>query len=309
MVSFISSLSFFYFITTIFKEPKLPKISNCTSTTCDISWEPVVFANNFLPFRRVNAFTYHIEFAEGKSISKSNSMVNRFKSIGYDSIEGTPLDEEFIQVFENFFVFSTTVIDLRPSTIYYYRIIIKYYDCQFSSTTGSFCTECCEPSAPSMPRIYLDTHESESSFLHPVPSILVRWSASLSNGFIIDKYQLSMKQINVDGDVIPLKLKESKVKYKRSPTKGIFLVSQIDSHNSNTFINDKVDEMQITNSDWTVVYSNIAAQCYVDCPGNTLSEWHLRVRSHNKLGWSEYSPILVINSQTHPSLFSKLRKM
>lgn len=67
-------------------------------------------------------------------------------------------------------------------------------------------------------------------------------------------------------------------------------------------------ESAVTNdkppSEWTIIYNNLNRKVKIDAPDNsTEAEWSVRVRSKNSEGWSEFSPVLVVNGLTHPSLF------
>mmetsp|Transcript_32018 Transcript_32018/g.53997 ORF Transcript_32018/g.53997 Transcript_32018/m.53997 type:complete len:586 (+) Transcript_32018:81-1838(+) len=54
---------------------------------------------------------------------------------------------------------------------------------------------------------------------------------------------------------------------------------------------------------WEIIFDNILTSVKCSSPGPDQAEWHLRVRARNSEGWSDFGPILKINSMTHPSLF------
>jgi len=55
---------------------------------------------------------------------------------------------------------------------------------------------------------------------------------------------------------------------------------------------------------WEIVYDSMLTSMKCSSPSQDQSEWHMRVRARNAEGWSDFGPMLKINSQTHPSLFS-----
>ncbi len=54
---------------------------------------------------------------------------------------------------------------------------------------------------------------------------------------------------------------------------------------------------------WSVVYENLNRSVKLPSPGKQETEWHVRVRAKNSLGWSAYTETLRVGSYTHPTLF------
>lgn len=65
-----------------------------------------------------------------------------------------------------------------------------------------------------------------------------------------------------------------------------------------TFSNDKPA------SEWSIIYNNLHRKVKINAPEmSSEGEWSIRVRAKNAEGWSGFSPLLVVNGLTHPSLF------
>lgn len=57
--------------------------------------------------------------------------------------------------------------------------------------------------------------------------------------------------------------------------------------------------------EWAVVHSNLNRSLTMHCPDRSQeTEWKLRVRALNGIGWSDCSKVLTVNSFTHPSIFA-----
>ncbi len=54
---------------------------------------------------------------------------------------------------------------------------------------------------------------------------------------------------------------------------------------------------------WTVIYENLNRTVKLPGPARNETEWHVRVRAKNSLGWSAYTETLRVGSYTHPTLF------
>ena len=115
-----------------------------------------------------------------------------------------------------------------------------------------------------------------------------------------------------------LQVHNSIVLGNRSPTRG--RNSQQNSHTSSHSpgrlpeLNDSSSSLLLRPSSptspeerrfkWEIVYDNILTNVKCASPEVDHAEWHIRVRSRNSNGWSDFSPILKMNGQTHPSLFA-----
>lgn len=55
---------------------------------------------------------------------------------------------------------------------------------------------------------------------------------------------------------------------------------------------------------WEIAYDNILTNFKCASPDPDHAEWHIRVRTRNASGWSEFSPVFKMNGISHPSLFS-----
>jgi hypothetical protein len=57
-------------------------------------------------------------------------------------------------------------------------------------------------------------------------------------------------------------------------------------------------------AEWSIIYTNLHRKVKLQAPdSNTEAEWSIRVRAKNIEGWSDFSPVLVVNGMSHPSLF------
>lgn len=54
---------------------------------------------------------------------------------------------------------------------------------------------------------------------------------------------------------------------------------------------------------WRIVYDNLNRGVRLSSPKPMDAVWLIRIRAHNKEGWSAFSPILELSWKTHPSLF------
>eukprot|EP01033_Poteriospumella_lacustris_P008756 gene8756-6294_t len=54
---------------------------------------------------------------------------------------------------------------------------------------------------------------------------------------------------------------------------------------------------------WRIVYDNLNRGVRLSSPKPMDAIWLVRIRAHNKEGWSAFSPILELSWKTHPSLF------
>lgn len=54
---------------------------------------------------------------------------------------------------------------------------------------------------------------------------------------------------------------------------------------------------------WTTIYENYNRTVKMAGPSKHETEWRVRLRAKNALGWSPFSPVLRVGSYSHPSLF------
>jgi hypothetical protein len=55
---------------------------------------------------------------------------------------------------------------------------------------------------------------------------------------------------------------------------------------------------------WRIIYDNLNRSVRLASPKPTDANWLIRVRAHNREGWSAFSPILDLSWKTHPLLFT-----
>lgn len=84
---------------------------------------------------------------------------------------------------------------------------------------------------------------------------------------------------------------------------------KLNKKKSKSIINKNNNEINEENDlhTWILAYENINKSFRLNLPDSSIdSEWWIKVRALNSFGWSNFSPILVINSFTHPFLFTSL---
>ena len=77
-----------------------------------------------------------------------------------------------------------------------------------------------------------------------------------------------------------------------SPLMGEFVLPS----QSNSFLDSKYLK-------WTTIYENFNRTVKMAGPSRHETEWRIRLRAKNALGWSPFSPVLRVGSYSHPSLF------
>ncbi len=55
---------------------------------------------------------------------------------------------------------------------------------------------------------------------------------------------------------------------------------------------------------WRIIYDNLTRNVRLSSPKPTDAIWMIRVRAHNREGWSPFSPILELSWKTHPAHFT-----
>lgn len=70
-----------------------------------------------------------------------------------------------------------------------------------------------------------------------------------------------------------------------------------------SFTPSSYQQLAIT-SKWTVIYYNLGNKLRLSAPRTGTVAWHFRVRAKNAEGWSEFSPELIMNGLSLPSLFT-----
>lgn len=357
-------------------DPLPPRISAIYSDKLEISWEPISFSTS-MKIKFFENIEYIIEVAEGKILDINDDAEKLNQSINmrnnYDgSLSNSQLkyihgieNVEFLKVFQRNNQYSTEILDLDPSRYYYLRLGISYNGITRFGPIITTATAADAPSPPSKPRMYF-TSVKDSEYHTSKPSLLLRWSESISNGSPVMKYQVQVKQITHTGDIIDGDVKkilssvdkndlktpntnERSVNYPstikstlnsgvtprkkylkplssstnpNSKPKDISNIATSNKLTPNTFVVNKhnsnanksvveafplTKEGSLTNtvrrSLWKTVYANIDNRCYIQAPDSSISEWHIRVRSKNQIGWSGFSELLIINYRTNPSLF------
>ena len=120
------------------------------------------------------------------------------------------------------------------------------------------------PTAPQSVRAKSEIYDRFSSGKPSVSRVKISWNEPKCNGATIGKYLLQVFET----------------------------VSTIDSQGESP-----------PRAKWNNVYCNINREVVLSGPALDVDEWKLRVRAKNSEGWGEFSSVLVINRQTHPSLF------
>lgn len=55
---------------------------------------------------------------------------------------------------------------------------------------------------------------------------------------------------------------------------------------------------------WKIVYDNLSRSVRLGSPYSYDGTWWIRIRARNTLGWSDFSPIVVLSRASHPTLFA-----
>jgi hypothetical protein len=127
-----------------------------------------------------------------------------------------------------------------------------------------------------------------------------RSALQIHNSLVLGKRSPSRNRSNECDSPGSPNLREHQNQNRRSSSHGRKLSS---SQGSLPPLNDSLTSPE-RRFKWEIVYDSLLASVKCGSPSGDQSEWHLRVRARNSEGWSDFGPVLKINAQTHPSLFS-----
>lgn len=260
--------------------PLSPFLKNSTQSSLHIEWDPVRYcgvSKEVEPLLLKNSsIEYVLEIAEGHEYSKG--IQNKF-------ITDITYSPDYKVAYKgNSGLLDVEITDLKPKQWYHFILTIRYPGCSVTSLPFSTHTQESVPECPGMPRVTVSSRQSgDISNDNNIYNLKTSWLPPANNSSSVLKYQLQIQE-KTYGKISPL-LKP----------KGFY--------SDQKYGHDKEINQYSIDSPWTTVYYNLHNEAISDPPAPGAVHWKLRVRALNTIGWSNFSPILTMDSKNFPSLF------
>lgn len=258
-----------------------PILVDRQSDSLTLQWQPVSFCG--APPTSTNHYSVHyvLEAAEGQEwrsgmSSRFVSDLSIISAAREEGVEANPNGEPYRLMCCGPCLTRVQVTDLKPATWFHWRLAIEYSGVRVVSDPRPYPTTRAVPSVVSKPRVHVipGGQRLMSNNGLSEPKIHLTWVPPASNGSIIEKYHVQVKET------------EKKAKPKTIATRS------------------QRGEGVLVQSKWQTVYCNRHHEVILDAPrAEVVVEWQIRVRAKNADGWSRFSSVRVINKHTHPSLF------
>jgi hypothetical protein len=269
-------------------EPTPPRMVTRKGKTITLEWDPAICCG--LDPMVINPHVnYLLEVSEGHEWVPGG--IHHFAT-------GT-VSNEFKLMARGIGMTKLIVQDLKPAQWYHWRLGVEYMGSVVYSESRPVPSLRAVPEAPSRPRVKVLKSKSQILPDDAAPReirLRIFWSAPYANGAAIERYQLQVKE---DLDIALI----GPESWAHAPIAGTGSHGDEDGdHMGMIGLIPPPTDARILKQ-WTTVYSKQYTEAILPPPQKGVAEWRFRVRAKNSEGYSFFSIPLVINRQTHPSLF------
>jgi hypothetical protein len=226
-----------------FLDPVSPTVTNTTSSSFHVQWEPVRFCGISRP-EMINSITFTLEVSEGVDW-KENALAKYMNdNIAYS----------YKPLFRGKNITHAVIDHLKPAKWYHVRLVVDYLGIQVMSESASFHTMRAPPSTPGTPRMAVvpvrnsfDPNSHDPARL----DMVISWNAAVPNGYPIEKYQVHLKRFDTHGKLLfdePPLLKKKMQNVQLNPQKSIGQLIKTQKGSNQWTASPGKSEIQIRNS-------------------------------------------------------------
>jgi hypothetical protein len=293
--------------------PRPPQAVQADAHSVRMRWDPLRLHGSYDPDLLLET-VYVLEGAEG--FEQRSGIVSKHRT--------DISNNDYKVIARGSYLTEAKVMKLKSGIWYNWRLTVQYMGNRFSSEYCSIATSQGPAPMPHAPTLVVKTSQTPGLFKRENRTTILKfmWKDQPYAVPAVKKYQLQIKEVcKVHHNNPPHKPSSSHGHHHRhhhhhhhssaSPgthvhPEGLHITTVPDQTGTETETGAETlaaKEEPCACTPWRTAYSDVLV--YYKCPVPSFGavEWHVRVRSWNSCGWSNFSELLVINYKTHSDLF------